>query len=602
MGEKPRYFLALFLSFLVLLGWQYFFAPPPPPPKPETPATSPSQPSNEPPKVVVESPTVPPGPLPAPDAVPEQSLTVETKLWKAVFSNRGGVMTSWVLKQLPNGRPLKNSLHQDLELISPFSQKHAPPDKTVELGASLRLAVKSDTQLETKLNSVTYRIDPPVTNLTIGPGETKELAFTYEDPTQGILVRKVLVFNGDEKDGVGYTFDYTVDVKKDQSPVQANTVLGPNFGDQSVHTFDSYHTPPQAVVVTTKPYYRPATDVHPDQFEKNRYQNVHWTALADHYFAMAVIPGQNVPEVVLSNRKVTETIAGAQTERDYVGVLIPLPNGVKNTFYIGPKDRNYLLPVNQLLGNKVDLEVLVDYGIFSFLVRPLVPLLDVSVKILHRYTNNYGWAIIAITIIVNTLLFPLKWKSSVALRKTAEIQPRVKEIQDRIKSLPKNDPRVLEGQMELARLMREGNPLMGCLPLLLQMPIFFAFFIYLQISVDIRQEHFISWLNDLSAPDSLHILPIAMCITQIGSTLLMPSPATDDPAQKMQKTLMTWVFPIVLTYFFFWTAPSGLVLYWMAGNIIGISQQLVINKLNPVQPPPPVNVNKKAKNPAESPA
>ncbi|HMV98508.1 MAG TPA: membrane protein insertase YidC [Acidobacteriota bacterium] len=602
MGEKPRYFLALFLSFLVLLGWQYFFAPPPSPPKPALPATAPSQPSTQSPSATSQPAAVASqGPLPTPEVTPEQSITVETKLWKAVFSNRGGVMTSWILKQLPNGRPLKNSLHQDLELVSAFSRKHAPSDKTLELGAPLRLAIKSDTQLETILNSVNFRIDPPVTNLTVGPGETKELSFTYEDPTQGIQVRKSLVFQGDEKDGAGYTFDYTVDVKKGQSPVQANTVLGPNFGDQSVHTFDSYHTPPQAVVVTTKPYYRPATDVKPDQFEKNRYQNVHWAALADHYFAMAVIPEQTVPEVVLSNRKVTETVAGTPTERDYVAVLIPLANGVKNTFYIGPKDRNYLLPVNQRLGNRVDLEVLVDYGIFSFLVRPLVPLLDVSVKILHRYTNNYGWAIIAITIIVNTLLFPLKWKSSVALRKTAEIQPRVKEIQDRIKSLPKNDPRVLEGQLELARLMREGNPLMGCLPLLLQMPIFFAFFIYLQISVDIRQEHFISWLNDLSAPDRLHILPIAMCVTQIGSTLLMPSPATDDPAQKMQKTLMTWVFPIVLTYFFFWTAPSGLVLYWMAGNIIGISQQLVINKLNPIQPPP-VNTPQKAKKPAESPA
>lgn len=190
MGEKPRYFLALFLSFLVLLGWQYFFAPPPPSPsKPALPPTAPPQPSNQSPPVAAQPAVVNQGPLPAPDVVAEQSITVETKLWKAVFSNRGGVMTSWVLKQLPNGRPLKNSLHQDLELVSAFSRKHAPSDKTLELGAPLRLAIKSDTQLETILNSANFRIDPPVTNLTVGPGETKELAFTYEDPSQGIQVQ-----------------------------------------------------------------------------------------------------------------------------------------------------------------------------------------------------------------------------------------------------------------------------------------------------------------------------------------------------------------------------------------------------------------------------
>jgi YidC/Oxa1 family membrane protein insertase len=127
-------------------------------------------------------------------------------------------------------------------------------------------------------------------------------------------------------------------------------------------------------------------------------------------------------------------------------------------------------------------------------------------------------------------------------------------------------------------LMKEANPLGGCLPMLLQMPVFWAFFIYLTVSLEVRQQKWILWIKDLSSPDPLHILPIVMCVTMIASSWMMPQPNANDPNMKMQRIMMTWLMPILLTWFFFFSAPSGLVLYWMIGNIVGVVIQLVINR------------------------
>jgi YidC/Oxa1 family membrane protein insertase len=116
------------------------------------------------------------------------------------------------------------------------------------------------------------------------------------------------------------------------------------------------------------------------------------------------------------------------------------------------------------------------------------------------------------------------------------------------------------------------------MPLLLQMPIFWAVYLYLGSSLDVRHQPWIGWLHDLSKPDHLYILPILMCVTMIASTQLTPQPPATDPSMKMQRVMMTWLMPIMLTWFFFFSAPSGLVLYWMVSNIVGVLIQLIINK------------------------
>src|SRR5262249_24526833 len=124
---------------------------------------------------------------------------------------------------------------------------------------------------------------------------------------------------------------------------------------------------------------------------------------------------------------------------------------------------------------------------------------------------------------------------------------------------------------------------------------FWSFFVFLTISLDMRHAHWLGWVNDLSKADPLHILPIVMCVTMIASTALMPQPQVDDPAMKMQRTLMTWGMPIMLTWFFFLSAPSGLVLYWMVSNIIGVLIQVTINKITTEPKPEPAVVTTKGK-------
>jgi YidC/Oxa1 family membrane protein insertase len=254
---------------------------------------------------------------------------------------------------------------------------------------------------------------------------------------------------------------------------------------------------------------------------------------------------------------------------------------------------------------RVDLEALIDYGFFSFMVRPIVPAIGWALDGLARVFHNYGWSIVGVTVIINLFLSPLRFYSSKKMKKAAKHQPRLKELQDRMKKLkesPKKSEReMLELQKEQMALMKEANPLGGCLPMLLQMPIFWAFFIYLTISLDVRHAPWILWIRDLSTADPYHVLPIVMCITMIASTKLTPQPASADPSMKMQRVMMTWLMPIMLTFFFFWSAPSGLVLYWMVSNVVGVVVQLVINKITaepeagPGDPTPAQKTDKKGK-------
>ena len=186
------------------------------------------------------------------------------------------------------------------------------------------------------------------------------------------------------------------------------------------------------------------------------------------------------------------------------------------------------------------------------------------------------------TILINLTLSPLRFYSSKKMKKAAKHQPRMKELQDRMKKLKENPKKyereLQELQTEQLALMKEANPLGGCMPLLLQMPIFWAVYLYLSSSLDVRHAPWTLWIHDLSRPDPFKLLPIIMCVTMIASTMLTPQPPSADPSMKMQRIMMTWLMPIMLTYFFFFSAPSGLVLYWMVSNIVGVAIQLFINR------------------------
>src|SRR5262249_33801677 len=229
---------------------------------------------------------------------------------------------------------------------------------------------------------------------------------------------------------------------------------------------------------------------------------------------------------------------------------------------------------------------IVSYGWLNFMriiVHPIAQYMLKALRAINGITHNFGWSIVILTVLLNMLFFPLRWKSSLTMKRSAAMQPKMKDIQDRMKKLEKDDPRMIELQKEQLSLMREGNPLMGCLPLLLQMPFFMAVFAILTVSIEVRHAPFFGWLKDLSVADPYYILPILMCVTMIAQAALTPS--TADPVQKKVQYLM----PVILTVAFFRTAPAGLVLYWMVSNLVGVAQQYIINKLAP--PPPPATTN-----------
>jgi YidC/Oxa1 family membrane protein insertase len=235
--------------------------------------------------------------------------------------------------------------------------------------------------------------------------------------------------------------------------------------------------------------------------------------------------------------------------------------------YVGPKDRDVLAPVEPQLAG------LVDYGWFAFIAQPLFSAMRWTYD---NVVSNYGWVIILITIIINFLLFPLKLKTMRSAMKMQRIQPQLKAIQDKFKHLKMNDPRRQEMTKETMALYKKHgvNPLGGCLPMLLQIPFLYGFYQVLVLSIEMRHAPWILWIRDLSAPEGIAIktLPILLCATQFLLQKMSPMPSPDPAQQKMM------MYMPLMFLFLFWSMSSGLVLYWLTGNVVGIAQQWYINR------------------------
>jgi YidC/Oxa1 family membrane protein insertase len=293
---------------------------------------------------------------------------------------------------------------------------------------------------------------------------------------------------------------------------------------------------------------------------------------------MVAIPKQKTEGLEYRTVAYEHKTNGTAEKRYLITAYVPAPSdGSRIVIYAGPKD-HYLLTdasrdISQAVQRTIDLEGLIDYGFLGWLSRPFaVPILQ-AITYLYKATSSYGIAIIIFTIIIYSLFFPLKWRSSKAMKKAAKLAPQMKELQEKMKGLKQSDPRLKELQMDQLRLMKEGNPLGGCLPLLIQMPFLFALYRAITISLDFRQASFL-WIPDLSAaePYLIHILPILMTGTLVVLQLVTPAPSADP----LQRKMMAIGMPLIMLYVL-WSAPSGLVLYWLVGNIVGFTQQFLIN-------------------------
>jgi YidC/Oxa1 family membrane protein insertase len=283
-----------------------------------------------------------------------------------------------------------------------------------------------------------------------------------------------------------------------------------------------------------------------------------------HYFiAAAVKPGP----AVIEYRPLSLPTPNAATPiaRDYIAFDITFAQPPSSArFYIGPKELEALKAVDPQMVPAIW------FGMFSFLTVPLLSALNW----IHGYIGNYGWSILVLTLLINAVMFPLRHKSFVSMRKMQEIQPQVKMIQDRYSKLKMSDPARQKMNTEMMDLYRSKgvNPASGCIPMLLTMPVLLAFYNLLSEAIELRGAPFMLWIHDLSVADPYYVTPILMGLSQLAQQRMAPAQA--DPAQ--QKMMM--VMPIVFTFLFI-TSPSGLALYWLASNVLLIGQQLLTNYL-----------------------
>ncbi len=548
---QKRFIVFLSLSLLIFVGWNFivgkFF--PELAPKPELPAASSPSPVSS-PQALSASPTPAQQAVTAPSAplqqVAEREIKLRTEFWDGTLSNRGAVLNEWSVTKFTDGKIIDKQtggVHLVTKKIS------------TEVGAPFRLIIPSAPELEKELNSAIYAVEAPqpsdAAETFLGKDEQKDFTFAYSNGS-GVVAKKTFRFNG-----AGYDFSLQVDVIRNGVPVETQVVIGPNFGDQSITAYSVYRPAPQASYAVGTSVERDTTsDVDPSGPRTIPASPVRWGGIDDNYFAMVLVPSKPASAVTLINNRRKVTIDGSEQERDFLSIALPVPSGGISHVYGGPKDLTTLARLSEKFGlgdGSGNLEDIVNYGWLSFispLLKPISSFMLKSLLFINQYTHNYGWAIVVLTIVLNMFFFPLRWRSSVAMRKTAALQPRMRDIQERMKKFDKSDPRAQELQREQLALMKEGNPLMGCLPLLLQMPFFLAVFTILTISIEVRHAPFIGWIHDLSAPDPYWILPIAMCVSMIVQTALTPS--TADPMQKR----ISYIMPLVFTYFLT-SAPAG---------------------------------------------
>ena len=582
--QQKRLLLALVLSSAILFLWSYF-SPVTPPTQKQAATPSPSASPSATQTASSNNQPVPAAPAPAANvsAAPQRTITVRTPLYDAKFDTLGAEPVSWILKVNKNNNTdiysvgADRSQKQPLELISQEGIKRQPRMAPLQLQTG-------DAALDSALSSSTYKVEGVDqtggdVDVNLGPGEKKELTFVYEDANRN-QVRKKIVFDADH-----YETDLSLQVKRgDETIPQVKVAIGPSIGDQGVRHHTFYSVAPEAVAyVNDKLERHPAAGINanrsnPDQLTLNGPMD--WAAVADTYFAMVAVPNKKTEGLEYRTVAYEHKPNGGSAEKRFlVTAFVPVQaDGSRTIIYTGPKDHDLLTNgsanVTGLVGRNVDLEGLIDYGFLGWLSRPLaVPILR-AITYLFKLTGSYGVAIILFTIVIYSLFFPLKWRSSKAMKKAQKLAPKMKEMQEKMKGMKQNDPRMKELQMEQLRLMKEGNPLGGCLPLLIQMPFLFALFRAITISLDFRQASFL-WIPDLSGaePYLIHILPLLMTGTMVVLQMVTPAPSADP----LQKKMMAIGMPIFMLYFL-WSAPAGLVLYWLVGNIVGFSQQFLINR------------------------
>ena len=529
---EKRFIVAIVLSFLVLFGWQALFV------KKDDQRPVVVEQASEPSTQVVEK--VPEKKTPPPiepekreeDIQPvtgerEEEVIIDTSLYRAIWSNKGAVLKSWRLKEH------KDSVGDDLELIN---------NQAVDLKAYPMRISTEEPEFDSILNSTLYDISK-VENKSDG---TIELRFTYAD-AEGNKAEKIFLF----RDGF-YDFDVQVNVLRKYQPLVPKVVWGPSFGNltQAEQKGRLGARTGAAFFPPAKVQRRPENNFKHER--GNAFNFVQWAAYENNYF---------VAIFVLDYLKSSAAfIQGGTPEQPVYSLSV---NHLQK-IWLGPKNYELL----DQWGHQA--KKVISFGMFGFISEILYR----AIKIINRVIPNWGLCIILLTFFIKIILFPLTYSSTKSMAKMQDIQPKVKALRSKYKKAKQDIGQRRKMNEEMMKLYKEHgiNPAGGCLPLLLQIPVFWGFWRLLVASVEFRQSPFIFWIKDLSISDPIYITPILMGLTQYISQKMTPT--SGDPTQQKMMLIM----PVMMT-FLFMSFPSGLILYWLTNNVLQIGQQYIINRM-----------------------
>ncbi len=471
-----------------------------------------------------------------------ERIFIDTGLYRATLDNRGALLTGWELKRY------RSAAGESFNMI-PAKRNGSSP----QYPGSLLL---EDPALSATANNEFYEVHvdkAPNPAGSLEPPVTVVMRLVRGD----LFVEKRYQF---EKDN--YILDVSLTAEKGGKPLNGRILVGHDIGPEQEHMLNKSD---QLRAVSYRGGKIRREDPLKNENEIKKFEgDVRWVGLDMQYFAIVAIPHQ--PLTWYDAEKIPVTTAngkGKETAGELLRLAIPEYGSARFRMYVGPKERASLKAVNG-----VDLTGLIDYGMFSFLVTPLL----IALKWINHCIGNYGYSIVVLTFFLNILLLPFRLKQMISMKKMAVLQPKIKAIQKKYSQYKKTDPRRLEMNQELMALYKEHNvsPLGGCLPNILQAPFLFAFYALLAYSIELRQAPFVAWIRDLSAKDPFYILPILMGISTYVSQAMVPMGAGVDA----QVRIMMFVLPLVMTYMFL-NYSSGLNLYFLCSNIFQIGFQKI---------------------------
>jgi YidC/Oxa1 family membrane protein insertase len=466
-------------------------------------------------------------PVPAVAASNIQYTTVDTGDYTARFSNRGAQLVSFQLKKhrMRSGAPV--------ELVKSRAMSRTDFPFAIE---------SADAALARELNSALYQVND------LTERGSRIIQYRYAS-SEGVRATKTFRFNPNE-----YLFDVSIEV----APAKPyRVVVGPGIRNLEQHELDN------PALILGNGVVQIDGDLDIVQREKGDrlsiYQTPEFVGIEDNYFLTAIKPGRGAEGIL---RRVDVPANGKGVRKELYAGLNATPSGaVAGSAFFGPKETEVV--------DRYGLSAVLQYGMFGVIARFLLTML----VWINQYTLNFGFAIIVLTIIIKVVLYPLQHKSIVSMKKMQKVQPKMEAIKNKYKKAKTDPEQRQKMNMEMMKLYQvEGiNPMSGCLPILLQLPILWGFYNLLSRAIELRGAPFILWITDLSEKDPYYITPILMTVTMFLQTWL--TPMTGDPMQRRIFLIM----PIFFGYFFK-EMPSGLVLYWLVQNILTIIQQLIMNK------------------------